>query len=213
MRCRRESAPLRRYVLPVAASVTLLASAAVATYGGSQRDTISSDALRADATAVSGWVALGAQLDTEHGAELLEAIEAGLRSRVVFEARLYRSRTGITRLLGDQLIAELQITHVGFYDPLADSYILDRSRRQRGGDEAAGEPTPPSSYQDRELFSQRLLSLHAELIGRLPDTTDDLYVALRVRLQPVDFVAPLHIISMFGGGATASSWRNMPLDR
>jgi hypothetical protein len=210
MRCQPASA--RRRGVLLSAVVALASWGAPAAHAGSQRDTLSPDALEAGASAISGWAVITAQLDTAHSVELLEAIHAGLRSRVVFEARLYRERTGISRVIGDQLIAELQVTHIGSFDPLASTYVLDRSRQARGGEQPASQPAPVAAYLDRQMFTEHLLGIHAELISRLPATSDQLYVALRVRLQPVDFVAPLHLISMFGGGTTAIPWHNLPMD-
>ena len=119
-----------------------------------------------------GRAELSLALPTARGQELLESVESGLSSRVTFELRLYRRRSGLMGIFGDQVLGEAQVSHRGSYAPLTSEYLLEVTRRYRGRDAPVAQSIVVARYGDRNGFRDALLSVTDELVWRLADGSD-----------------------------------------
>ena len=200
-----------------------LAAVAVVAHGGGRPEHIPAAEVDHSAQVSRRGAEVDVALPAHRGQELLEAVESGLSSRVSFELRLYRRRSGLMGIFGDQVLGEARVSHRASYAPLNDEYLLEVTRRHRGRDLPVAQSTVLARFDDRDRFRDALLSISDELVWPLQGdaaATDDVsirfsgseaYLSFRVLVQPVVLDPPLHIVSMFGRGSHATGWVNLQL--
>lgn len=196
----------------------LLLAVSMAAHCGGRPEVIPAEEVDRRASVSEQGAELSLALPTARGQELLESVESGLSSRVTFELRLYRRRSGLMGIFGDQVLGEAQVSHHGSYAPLTSEYLLEVTQRYRGRDAPIAQSIVVARYGDRNSFRDALLSVADELVWRLVDApttdshivSDQTYLSFRVLVQPVVLDAPLHIVTMFGRGSYATGWVNVP---
>lgn len=195
----------------------LLLAVSVAAHSGGRPEIIPAEEVERRTSVSEQGAQLSLALPATRGLALLEAVESGLSSRVIFELRLYRQRGGLMGIFGDQVLSETQVSHHGSYTPLTGEYLIEVTRRHRSRDAPVAQSTVVASYDDRSGFRDALLSISDELVWQLAGSAgagDDVrgveaYLSFRVLVQPVVLDAPLHIVSMFGRGSYATGWVNL----
>jgi hypothetical protein len=134
-------------------------------------------------------------------ASIVDALQDGLKSEIVFELRLYRRQSGFLAWLGDRPIVSLRETRVASFDPFAARYVTFRDGRQE------------ESFSDQAEFLRHFLSLSEHTLGTVEAGSGGLYYVLaRIRLSPVRIIGPLNIVTLFSSeNLVTTDWVEEPL--
>jgi hypothetical protein len=134
-------------------------------------------------------------------AAIVDALQDGLKSEIVFELRLYRRQTGFLAWLGDRPIISLRETRVAAFDPFTARYVTFRNGRLE------------ESFADQAEFLRHFLSLSEHTVGAVEAGTGALYYVLaRIRLSPVRIIGPLNIVTLFSSeNLVTTDWVEEPL--
>lgn len=136
---------------------------------------------------------------------VLNALHDGLRSEINFVARVYGSRRGIFRILGDRLLSEHGFRYEAYWDIFERRYVLMS--------EGAVE-----RYADRNdfldaFFSVSRLRVPLDEIGYDSLPEERITVAAQVRLTPMKLVPALGILSfVLRDEVLATDWVRCEID-
>ena len=147
-------------------------------------------------------VLISARLIMENPELVLDAIREGLRSKILFQFRLYKKNRGILSFLGNKLIAETEVQYIGYYDLFKQRYMIKRDVEDYSVYIAEGD------FLTNFLEIEDCVLSHDEYFN-----TEDFYVLGKIRLDSVLLVPPLNIITLFSSdGVITSQWQEARLD-
>jgi hypothetical protein len=129
--------------------------------------------------------------------DILDPIENGLKSRVVFTLRLVEPRAGLFAFLGDATILEKTVAAVGYKDFFENVYVLE--------DEAGRKKT----FAREDDFVAAFVSLSRfpldEFLAARPGARS--FLRLQAKVYPVRLIAPLTLIYLLSeSGVLESGW-------
>lgn len=138
----------------------------------------------------------------EVGDEILSSLEAGHRSEIHYEARVYRQSSGLGRLFGDRLIAEASVLYEARWDELNGLYVvvIDRLRER--------------VFDDPLELLSFLLTLSEQRIELPDDSLQAVYLLCRAQIEPIRLVAPLTLLTfLMPRFRSTTSWTRTPFTR
>ena len=162
---------------------------------------VCADTVSLDAARVGDLLEVSITLKGGDAEQVIASIQDGLKSEIVFQARLYERNRGLFSFLGDRLFVERKVVQVAYFDFFEDMYVVE------------SELKGTRKYEQREEFMRDFFQL-ADL--RLQDMRDlkrepgSYYILARIRLDPVRLVPPLNIISLFYSSAV-TPWQEIQI--
>jgi hypothetical protein len=129
--------------------------------------------------------------------DILDAVERGLKSRVVFTVQVVERRPPAFLFPAEAQVAEKIIETVGYKDFYENVYILE---------DAVGRKT---AFERVDEFLSALTSLRGLPLGELLPgrKKSPLFVRLQVKVYPVKLVAPLTLAYLLSSsGVIESGW-------
>ncbi len=158
--------------------------------------------LSASLVAEKNRVFLRAAFALDSVRDVLEPIESGLKSRVVFTIQLVKPRTGLLSFLGDDVLLEKTVSFVGSEDFYENVFVLE--------DEAGRKKT----FAREEDFAAAFATLARYPLDEFLRARDGerCFLRLRVKVYPVRLVAPLTLIYLLSSsGVIESDWVRVEL--
>ncbi len=134
-------------------------------------------------------------------AEILESLEKGYRSEIIFNIKVYRGTEGLFAFLGDRLIREAALSREAGWDMFDRVYYFtERTGKKR-------------TFKDRENFFAELFSLHHLRLSTDLDTERSYYLLANVQVNPVKLTPPISIIQIVRPeGRFTTPWERVPLE-
>ena len=132
----------------------------------------------------SGSLLVSMDLPRHVRPDVIQSLEAGLRSEISFEIRLYRVTVGLRSLFGDRLIREDSVTREGKRDSFESTYQIFSS-------------SGITSFSDPQVFLDSYYSLHAFSVPFNPRDGQRYYVLGRITAQETKLVPPLNLLTPF----------------
>jgi len=134
------------------------------------------------------------------GADVISAVDSGMRSRMTVVLRLYQKKGGITGILGDRLVQERREQFEARYDPFSRDYVISSETREQ-------------RYRNRGEFLQSFFSPPPMVFHRLPDGSQSSgYVLAQVRLEPMKMAPALRLLRFLLPHLTVvTPWKRLEL--
>ena len=131
---------------------------------------------------------------------VLEPIEAGLKSQIIFTIQLCEKREGFFSFLGDIVLHEETVQYVGHKDFFEKVYVLE---------DAGGEKTVFANAEDF-FYAFRTLRRYSVNHYLPSEKTPRLFFRVQVTVYQVKLVAPLTLIYSFSKeGVFESGWKTI----
>ncbi|HEC61768.1 MAG TPA: hypothetical protein ENI27_05880 [bacterium] len=133
--------------------------------------------------------------------QVLASIQDGLKSEIVFQARLYERNRGLFSFLGDRVFVEREVVQVAYFDFFDDMYVVE------------SELKGTRKYEQREEFLRdffHLADFSLQDMRYLRRGPGSYYILARIRLDPVRLVPPLNIISLFNS-SVVTPWQEIQI--
>ncbi len=127
--------------------------------------------------------------------EVLAALQEGFKSEIVFQFRLYERKRGFFSYFGDRLIFEKNFVRLAYLDLFDQQFVIESLNERR-------------AMKDEQEFVSAFFRLSGFLLAGIREIeVQDYYVLARIRVQPVQLVSPLNIITLFSRQAvTTTPW-------
>ncbi len=135
-------------------------------------------------------------------ASIIESLANGHRAEIRYEARVYRRTAGISRIFGDELVAEQSVTYDARWDELNRRYVVViYSGRER-------------SFEDSESLLRFLLVLEEYRMMVPKYGNGEIYLMCRAQIEPVRLVPPLTLMNfLVPRFRTKTPWRRTDFRR
>ncbi|MBN2352292.1 MAG: DUF4390 domain-containing protein [Spirochaetales bacterium] len=144
-----------------------------------------------------GRVYLSAAFTLDSMRDVLEPIESGLKSRVVFTVQLVKPREGLLSFLGDIIVLEKTVSIVGYEDFYENVFVLE--------DETGRKTT----YARENDFAAAFATLSRYPLGEFMRSRagERCFLRLRAKVYPVQLIAPLTLVYLLSSsGVIESDW-------
>ncbi len=157
--------------------------------------------LSADALWGEKSIAVDIRLEVVPAEEILESLEKGYRSEIIFNIKVYRKAEGLFAFLGDRLIREAVLSREAGWDMFDRVYyFIEGTGRKR-------------IFKDRENFFAALFSLHHLRLSTDLDTERSYYLLANVQVNPVKLTPPISIIQIVRPeGRFTTPWERVALE-
>lgn len=153
-----------------------------------------------NAVTMDGGVDVAVELRDVDRNFLIANLKEGHRTAVEYQVRIYREASGLRKLLGDRLIAEISTGYRARWDPFDRAYVIETDV----GDHF--------SYRESEDFFGHLFNFRA-LTEIVPaQRTESRYCLARARIEFTIFPPPLTILAVLVREHRADTpWRRTEL--
>lgn|GEM_PF-2111546 len=134
------------------------------------------------------------------GADVISAVDSGMRSRITIVLRLYQKSGGVTGILGDRLVQEQREQFEARYDPFSRDYVISSETREQ-------------RFRRRGEFLQSFFSPPPMVFHQLPDGSQSSgYVLAQVRLEPMKVAPALRLLRFLLPHLTVvTPWKRLEL--
>lgn len=156
--------------------------------------------LQIDALCGEKTIDLDIRLENLPVGEILESLEKGYRSEIIFNVKVYREAEGLFAFLGDRLIREASLSREAGWDMFDRMYYFT---------EETGEK---HTFTDGKNFFAELFSLHHLRLSADLDTERRYYLLANVQVNPVKLAPPISIIQIVRPeGRYTTPWERVPV--
>ncbi len=132
---------------------------------------------------------------------ILEALNSGLKSQIIFTIKIYERSEGLFAFLGDRLVAEFNPSLVAYRDFFDEEYVIEPWQGEK------------NSFKNVEQFFTAFFTLNDFMLQGIEESQlSRYYVLVRIQLDSVKLIPPFTILSLLPfEGRFISPWVRMEL--
>lgn len=146
-------------------------------------------------TATENGVVAHLVFTSDRPQDIVESLQGGLESRIVFTIRLYQKRTGLLSFLrGDKLVVQATVVRRAYRDTLTQMFVVDQDGQA------------PSSYATTDQLLAAFFTVNGISFHQPAARQAGSYIAARAQVEPVRLMPPLTLVTLAGAGAFATAW-------
>ena len=139
------------------------------------------------------------------GKNVLEAVNSGQISQVIYEVKIYRENLGLLALIGDTLMHELSVTYEAFRDTFTEHYEVNTHFYPNGQAQNEYRFTKPD-HLIRFLSSAEKITIPETLFEDQPDLSR-YYLLTKVTVVEQKLLPPFTLAAIFYPHLrTSSQW-------
>jgi hypothetical protein len=134
--------------------------------------------------------------------EIMEPIEAGLKSQITFTIQLFEKEEGFFSFLGDRFLNEKKPEFVGYKDFFENVFVIENERGEK------------LNFATKEEFLAAFLALNQFPLDDFmrEKKSAQCYLRVQVQLYKVKLIVPLTLIYFFSmKGVFESEWKTIAL--